>query len=204
MLITADRKIAQTCSFKFDSSKDPVYPNIPPGCDGHGITFQFPPLVTGDGRTGTWEESELPADMALSVYITSAARKWTLEWTYIVGEAGWTAEQIKFNLSNLRAYYTQSPSGSGGQCFIVNFKYGYHGDPGNSFSCRLNTIDISHKGPVMVPNGNWANSFRLRTDVKVGMQLWTKGLSKGLNSTKGTKTDVPGLKIGISINPKWE
>ena len=212
MLIIADTKIAGICSFRFDDSKklgSSEHPyKEPNGCRQDGITFQFPPLLDGDSRSGTWEEKELPADMSLSVYKTSAARKWTLTWTYIIGESGsdgsvWTAEQIKYNCSNLRAYYTQSYAGTGGKNFIVYFMYGYHGNPGGEFTCRLSTIDISHKGPMMAPDGNWANAFRLRTDVKVGMQLWTKG-AQALGSTKDVKTLVPGLKKGMSADPKWE
>jgi len=197
------------------------------------IKFQFPPRITSDGRTGSWQEEEMPGDQAVSVYKTSAARKMTLEWTYIVGEYGggslvdgvsesdkpWSAAEIKWNLSALRAYYSQY-FGTG-RGFIVEFLYGYHGDPNEVFTCRFSTLDFTHKGGIIIGGtynkatgkiieGTGNTAFPLRTDVKVSMQLWTLGAAPaGMGDEKNAKKksakfDIGGLRQTVGDRPQWE
>lgn len=243
MLIAADRTIVSAILFNMlrthpygvfrSQSKSKTVEDFSDRYPNTKIKFQFPPRITSDGRTGSWQEDEMTGDQAISVYKTSSARKMTLEWTYIIGEQGgggsltdnsgqaWTAAEIKWNLSGLRAYYTQS-FGTG-ESFIVQFLYGLYGDPGNAFTCRLGSIDMTHKGGLIMENNQGKTVFPLRTDVKVAMQLWTlgaMGIEKGAVDADGkpladshgkligglnsTKFEMDGLKKSVTSLPQWE
>jgi len=177
------------------------------------INFQFPPRITSDGRSGTWSEKEVPGDQAISIYKTSGARKFNLEWTYIIGESGssaatsqpWTAADIRKNLGLLRAYYSQVMTT--GTEYIVAFKYGYHGDTEQYFTCRLSTIDITHKGGLIM-EGSGKLVFPLRSDVKVAMQLWTRGARARKEGEADDKDDskfkIDGLFENMTAYPLWE
>ena len=202
MLTAADREIAKICVFEF--VKNSAYSPPAGAGDGKHMMFQFPPRVTSDGRSGSWTETELPADMPMAFYKTGSARKINLECVYIVGESSssgavWGAEQIKFQCSNLKAYFTQSLADQDN--FIIKFGYGYHGDPGSTFTCRLDNVDITHKGPYIALGGNWSQAYPLRTDVKITMKLWTQGAASMLGvdrpDPKDVKASIPGLATGI-------
>jgi hypothetical protein len=228
MLIPADRTIVSAIQFKmqkvhpyggwrggagFQSWRGQIptadYDQTKAGPQEFDIKFQFPPRITSDSRTGTWIESEMPGDQAIAVYQTSAARKMTLEWTYIIGESGgsdpdgsgWTGAEIKWNLSGLRSYYSQRFGD--GSAFIIRFLYGLHGDPGNYFTCRMTTIDFSHKGGLIITAGrggqlDGTTAFPLRTDVKVAMQLWTLGAAPQSKGEKKERADKQAAYKGTN------
>ena len=136
------------------------------------ILFQFPPKILSDNRTGTWDEIELPGSQPISIWKTSGARKWTLEWTYVVGARNWSVDQVRNQIVNLRSYYEAREDLLTN--FIVWFKIWKLGGS-SEMTCRLGNIDISHGKALYVPDNNIQMAHPVVTNIKVAMQLWTKG-----------------------------
>jgi len=177
---------------------------------GHGnvrtIEFQFPPKITTDNRTGTWVDTEMPGDQPFSAWKTSGARKIALEWTYIIGaSAKWDITRVRNQILTLRGYYT-APMETIDSAYIVMFKIWKLGgtDP---MSCRLGNIDISHGKALYIPTVNGAPNVHqahpVITNVKVGMQLWSKG-NAYVEDDKGQlpKASIDGLIDAVP--PDWQ
>jgi len=169
------------------------------------VLFQFPPKVTSDSRSGTWTETELPGDQPFSAWKTSGARKITLEWTYIIGATqAWDTEFVRKQILALRAYYTAQEEYAG--TYIVMLYLWKLGGP-KPMSCRLGSIDITHGKALYVPDGNLKLAHPVITNVKVGIQLWSKGnayrtFTSGNLLTIDKKFDVKGLVDPIP--PEWQ
>jgi hypothetical protein len=189
------------------------------GAAGWKIEFQFPPKMTSDNRSGTWEEEELPGDQPMQFWKTSGARKMLLSWTYVVGAtADWHVWRVRSNIIKLRSYYSAREDLSSN--FIVQFKMWKFGGA-ERMSCRLGNIDVSYGKALCLPTTDQlAASGNSHTDVikyahpvitniKVSMQLWSKGsapmedTSKSkFNVKKATKIDIKGLIDPIPID--WQ
>jgi hypothetical protein len=153
---------------------------------GFTVNFQFPPKILNDSRTGSWIETEVPGDQPIAVWKTSGARKWVLEWTYVVGAGKeWDVEKVRSQVVGLRDYWTYN--GNQASSLIVFFSIWGLGGSGE-MTCRLTNVDISH-GKAIYAGG--AVAYPVITNVKVSMQLWTKG---GDSAGAGKlKMDVPAL-----------
>ncbi|MCK9558574.1 MAG: hypothetical protein M0R50_11115 [Candidatus Cloacimonetes bacterium] len=188
-LLQIDRDLAEAASMQIGIEKDN---NV------RKISFQFPPKILSDGRSGTWDDSEQPGDQPISNWRTSGARKWTLEWTYVIGVNGWSTADVKKQILTLRGYYTKK--GELASTFIVGFKMWNLGGP-NPMSCRFGNIDISHGKALYIPSGNVNEAFPVITNVKVGMQLWTRGNAE-MDDGGPPKILINGLISAVP--PEWQ
>ena len=136
------------------------------------IKFQFPPKILNDSRTGSWFETEVPGNQPIATWKTSGARKWTLEWTYVVGARGWTVNDVRTQITAMRAYWTQRENLATN--FIVKFWIWKLGGP-DLMTCRLTNIDITHGKAIYVPDGDIKQAHPIITNIKTSMQLWTAG-----------------------------
>jgi hypothetical protein len=173
------------------------------------ILFQFPPKITNDSRTGTWEEVEIPGDQPISIWKTSGARKMSLEWTYVIGVNNWPVEKVKRQINEMRSYYTKKDKLI--DTFIVMLKIWAHGGK-EEMSCRLGNIDITYGKTLYFPGEDFSMAHPVITHIKVAIQPWTKGNAKK-ESTEGTaanaaadkgltlvgKINVPGLKSSVPL-----
>ena len=179
------------------------------GTPKNAIEFQFPPKVSNDNRTGTWQETLIPGDQPTQIITTAGARKWTLEWTYVVGAAGWSVGRVKRQILMLRNYYTASGTTIATH-YIVMFKMWKIGGR-NPMTCRLGDIDISYGKALYVPQKSinvpdYDQAYPVITNVKVNMQLWTRGnaMSMGIDN-KPALTDKIGLQGLTSYVPiSWQ
>jgi hypothetical protein len=195
-LLDIDTRLAKAVEFKIGRDKVRI------------VEFQFPPKITTDSRNGTWTETEMPGDQPFQAWKTSGARKITLEWSYIIGANGWDITKVREQILTLRGYYTASePLVS---TYIVMFKMWKLGgtDP---MSCRLGNIDISHGKALYVPivNGrpNVNQAHPVITNVKVGMQLWSRGNAP--QDTTGQPSQAQPPKVAIAglisaVPPDWQ
>jgi hypothetical protein len=168
------------------------------------IIFQFPPKILTDNRTGSWDEVELMGDQPVSIYKGSGARKFTLEWVYVIGAAGWDTNKVREQITTLRSYYTKS-SNSLLKGFIVKFKMWKFGG-NNPMTCRLGNIDISHGKALFVQDGDITMAHPVITTIKVAMQPWINGGSEGMKRVsdkytqkkdESTNTDFNVSKIDV-------
>jgi hypothetical protein len=211
-LLPIDAKLAELVIFTIGVENE--YIN-----SSNAIKFQFPPKIFSDNRSGTWQETQVPGDQPTQIIVTSGARKFALEWTYVIGMAGWTVDDVKHQVLMLRNYYTTRYNTS--THYIVMFKMWKLGGS-EPMSCRLSDIDISYGKAIYVPSTttsenstpDYEEAFPVVTNIKVGMQLWTRGnaISSKTNEKTGVVTAAPvvptdkinleGLKSAVPID--WQ
>lgn len=188
-LIAVDEALSSAVQFSFG--------------DFGGISFQFPPKITSDGRTGTWNEENLRGDQPNFTFDVSGPRLIRLEWIYIVGEravggsngGAWTTLDVKEQVSGLRSYFSSVEHLGKVEGLVVTYKHWLHGDPNNAITALIKTIDITHGKTIVVPNGNAADAYPLRTDCAVDLRLWTRG---GIDGRQGeTKVDIETLRDSL-------
>lgn len=76
------------------------------GIDGDfKIPFQFPPVITSDGKGMKWKETDAKLYEPIVNFDGANARKIQLKWKYVVTGAEWHPSKIKGILMRLRAYY---------------------------------------------------------------------------------------------------
>jgi hypothetical protein len=187
------------------------------------VVFQFPPIVTSDGRSAEWVERNLRGDQPVFVFKLSKAREIKLEWTYIVGmganggtlNGAWTTKDVKNQVSGLRNYFSK-PAGHGevaekagkfgakgatlGDSLVVTY---WHWQFGGSepMSALLKSINISHGKTIVVPEGTPDDAFALRTDISVELRLWEKGGrgdAKGEGLVGAGDDDDKGVKTDLT------
>ena len=189
------------------------------------ILFQFPPKVLTDSRTGSWFETELPGNQPIAIWKTSGARKWTLEWTYVIGASGWNTQKVRDQITNLRSYWSGRENLASN--FIVDFWIWKLGGKSH-MTCRLTNIDITHGKALYVEGNDYTMAHPVVTNVKVAMQLWTlggkdaAGAQADLDKKRADETaklakpvlgpdgkPVPGVKMAVSaiatgVLPGWQ
>jgi hypothetical protein len=196
-LLDIDTRLAKAVEFKI--GRDNV----------RTIEFQFPPKITTDSRAGTWTETEVPGDQPFQAWKTSGARKITLEWTYIIGANGWDVQKVRNQILTLRGYYT-APLETIVSAYIVMFKIWKLGgtDP---MSCRLGNIDISHGKALYIPTVNGSPNIHqahpVITNIKVGMQLWSRGNVPQDTTNQSPQAQPPKVAIAgliSAVPPDWQ
>lgn len=191
-----DRYLAKMVVFKIGEN-DGAYP----------IEFQFPPKITNDSRSGTWDEYEVIGSQPIAYWKSSGARKWVLEWTYIVGACGWNVLKVKEQVANLRKYWDLRSNQNYIGNLLVTFRMWKFGGA-QPMTCRLTNIDVSYGKAIYVPrveyniDGTYIEqpdattdlsdtdtyfAYPVVTNIKVSMQLWTKG-----GYDRGTVTGAAG------------
>jgi hypothetical protein len=161
---------------------------------GLPILFQFPPKILTDSRTGSWFETEVPGDQPIATWKVSGARKWSLEWTYVIGANGWDINKVRTQIVNIRSYWTARENLASN--FIVNFSIWKLGGVEN-MTCRLTNVDVTHGKALYIPTDSsgspqYREAHPVITNIKVSMQLWTAGgnslynqATTGLQQTQG-------------------
>ena len=73
------------------------------------VAFQFPPKVTSDNRSASWEEKSSPglSEPLVTFLQGSSAREISLDITYIVDGNIWTCSKIKDQINLIRGYYAR-------------------------------------------------------------------------------------------------
>jgi len=144
------------------------------------VDFQFPPKILNDGRSGTWEEYPFPGSQPIAYWKTSGARKWSLEWSYVIGARGWDTSKVKTQITSIRSYWEMRKGENYAGNLIVRFwMWKLGGD--KYMTCRITDIDVTHSKAIYVPNGGLSmddrkSAYPVVTNVKVAMQIWTNGL----------------------------
>jgi hypothetical protein len=207
-LLSTDTNLANRVVFKIGTDAG----------DANTIKFQFPPKILSDNRSGTWIEAEIPGDQPVQIWKTSGARKFVLEWTYIIGVNNWSTEKVRGEIIKLRNYYTRKGPTATADDLIVFFKmWKFGGD--KEMTCRLGAINVSHGKALYIPNdGSEPTNDQLDrahpvvTNIKVDMQLWTRGNATEAETNKRTdasgktttsdKIDIKGL-LG-AVPTEWQ
>lgn len=161
----------------------------PSRTEARAIQFQFPPKVTNDSRDGEWEEKSAGPNSGdkIAVYKSANPRRITLEWTYIVGFAGWTIDDIKTELKTMRGYFRNpfieniegddagARAEQANSPLVINLLlWDIGGDEPMSF--RMSSASCKH-GPTLV-NGRSINEpgigrvFPLKTEVSAEFKSW--------------------------------
>jgi hypothetical protein len=149
------------------------------GQGDHAVKFQFPPRILSDNRRGTWGEGEQQGTEPIAVFKTSGPREITLSWTYIAAGGEFTPTVIANEVHYIRGYFASVRDRKERQRNLVcYFKYILFGSQ-NSWTARINSIDVKHGDTIVTEIGDRAfradASFPLRTDITVDLRLWTKG-----------------------------
>jgi hypothetical protein len=120
--------------------------------------------------------------------------------------AGWTVDDVKLQVLKLRNYYTTRENWA--THYIVMFKMWKLGGS-EPMSCRLSDIDVSYGKAIYVPSTttsenstpDYEEAFPVVTNIKVGMQLWSRGnaISSVINEKTGVITASP-VKSTDKIN----
>jgi hypothetical protein len=161
------------------------------------ILFQFPPKILTDSRTGSWFETEIPGDQPIATWKVSGARKWSLEWTYVVGANGWDVNKVREQIVNIRSYWTARENLASN--FIVTFSIWKLGGV-EDMTCRLTNIDVTHGKALYVPTDSggspqYREAHPVITNIKASMQLWTAGGSSkfGKAATETEKKAIASM-----------
>lgn len=76
---------------------------------GKNWPFQFPPRVTADSKTATWEETDRVSYEPIAYWMGAKARALTLETVYFVtGEKKWSGAEIAKIAHAAKAYFYRS------------------------------------------------------------------------------------------------
>lgn len=136
------------------------------------LEFQFPPKITSDGRSGTWNEKPGMGTEPIAVFGTSGPREITLGATYIVdGSSGWNINRIHDQIRKARGYYAQIRKDGSTRNLVLHLKmWGIGGN--EPVSARLTNIGVKY-GDAIVGTGD--DAFPLRTDLTLDIRIWTMG-----------------------------
>ncbi len=178
------------------------------------IKFQFPPKILNDSRTGSWFETEVPGNQPIATWKTSGARKWTLEWSYVIGADGWSVTKVRDQIIHMRSYWSTREDLATN--FIVTFWIWKLGGK-EKMTCRLTNIDITHGKALYIPPGDTSNAHPVITNIKAAMQLWTQGgddfgaaktalSNRQTEFTKKLGNEVKMDLVGLAekVNPDWQ
>ena len=111
-LTSADRDIVSSINISIGLST--------PKCQVSGISgdfripFQFPPIITSDGKSMSWKTKNVQLYEPMINYDGASARKIQLKWKYIITGNEWNPYRIKGILTHLRAYYYRALDAKGG------------------------------------------------------------------------------------------
>lgn len=183
------------------------------------VAFQFPPKFSSDTRKGTWaSEQTRGPDSGMAMWSTVGPREITMTWTYVVDGGKWTVSRIKENIGLVRGYYAlQNYNASSDERLVIGFRAWAIGGNG-IFSARLTgAVDVKYSDTyVSAINSNPAGmynldalsfddqeTFPLRTDITIGLALWTRngGLpSVDGNGDKGIDQAIRGLRATETVD----
>lgn len=139
---------------------------------GSKIKFQFPPKVSTDTRTATWEEHDAAGTEEIAIFMGSRERIFQIEWTYIVGavDGTWGIEKVSGECSKARNYFfgavTDATNGP-----VAKVKLASHGDPDKPMTMRLSDLNIKHGTAYVFEDGK---SYPLRTDIAMTAKIFTQ------------------------------
>lgn len=151
---------------------------------GAKIEFQFPPKVSTDTRTATWEEIDAASTEEVGIFMGSRERVFQIEWTYMVGAISrtWNIEKVAGECSKTRNYFygavADSTTGP-----IAKVKLASHGDPDTPMTMRLSDLNIKHGTAYVLEDDK---AFPLRTDIAMTAKIWTQKDGSGSGSDSGS------------------
>jgi len=161
-LTDIDKNLAEAVVFNFKTNLD----------ETSTIEFQFPPRLTSDGKGADWVEKGQRDGTTIDAYRTAKARSFTIEWTYLCGMgAGWTTDKVKNNVEKIKKYFYREGDDIATEVIILLNFWKFGGE--KEQPCRMDTVTISHGQTILVPDGEVALAYPLRTDIKADMKLFT-------------------------------
>jgi len=150
----------------------------------NSVSFQFPPRILTDNRRGEWVGADLPGNEPVSNYKSSSAREFTVKWSYVVGELGgsnetgkpiiWTTTDVKKQVLGLRSYFGKSSLTGKSDNLVIFFNLWLYGGP-KEMCTRMLSVNVSHGTTIVVPDGDTALAYPLRTDISVDLRIWNRG-----------------------------
>ena len=170
-----DKVLAMMASFKND-------------VNGETISFQFPPHITGESNSSTWEDQDIWAIEPLKIHKGSQGRSLTMKWEYIATDSVWTAEKIADNLRKLKGYFFKFTEE---KYPIVILKYGTITPIALNF--RMMSLDIAYSDEIVDNEGY----HPFRTEVTTKLELATR-----INSFAGGEEKMP-VKPLKNAEPEW-
>ena len=165
------------------------------GGDGGGngstfVEFQFPPRITSDGRAVEWSEVNPTGGKEQATTNKLKERRLTLEWTYIVGMAGWSSEKVKKNVALTRTYFDAAFIANIWLDMAIKLKLWLLGGS-QEMSFRATSVETTYGKAIIVPNGDVDRAYALRTDMRLNLISWTGGLDAQTIGDVAAKT-LPG------------
>jgi hypothetical protein len=156
--------------------------------NGHEIRFQFPPKITQESNSSTWEEKDLWAIEPLYIHKGSSGRKITMKWEYVATDPSWDAQRIGNMLRDLKSYFFEFKR----ELYpVAEVSFGTVIPIPTNF--RIYDVSIAYSDELINNNG----IHPLHTTVTVSLGLATK---VNESTTKESKLEVPPLGDAI---PQW-
>lgn len=182
----------------------------PPAIDGFPstfINFQFPPIISSDSKSASWDPRDVKSYEPLMIWNGATARKITLTYTYIVvesneGENGFktgTPKFIRDQLQSIKGYFYRDMVGTTGSGFIphVRLKCYSHIDGTSGLSTWiLDNVQINPSGPV-IKDGQ--DTLHLKNEVTLSMMLISQIVPLG-DAVDGFVIDTRIMKKPLT---KW-
>ena len=157
------------------------------------IKFQLPPKVNSDSRRGTWAEGELRGTEPFAAFSTSGPREISLAWTYVVDGGAWTGAKIAEQVRAIRGYFAQVRAVGETRNLVVKFKMWKLGGD-EPISCRIVDIDVKPSDTIV---GTGDDAYPLKTDIVIGLRLWTKGAAAGAEKVQNIN------QLNDTETPDW-
>ena len=158
------------------------------GGGGKSIEFQFPPRVISDNKHLNWKLTDVKSYEQQAIYLSSNARKVSLEWDYIV-YGQWNYTKIREQLSNIKqiAYFTQTTSTTESG-FLKVKAYGL--SPSDS-TWRTDDIDIKYSEERILSDGDL---WPLKSTVSLNIHSFTN-VGDLIGGSETVYLNIPGLKL---------
>lgn len=184
------------------------------------IDFQFPPKITSDSRSATWDESGIVGREPIANIVTPGPRVLSMNFSYLVEAIGnertnqisragdpingnnvWTIQRIRTQLNRLRGYFlgnndsTYSP-------WVIKLKYDWITGRGGEFdylTFRMSDVNVKYSD-TLVGNREYGY-FPKSCDVTIDLKMWTKG-GKESNDSNDDNDNVVQRVNGLRKLPQ--
>lgn len=172
ILAPIDQQLAQAVSIDFVDSPTPVS-GFPLGAGR--LLLQFPPKILSDSKSANWEEKPLASFEPLSMWMGAAARKITMEITYVVSGDSFSTAQIAFYTKKVKAYFYRGLDKGANDIPIVKLKFYDHVGTQSPADFRLLDVNITH-GETIIKDSKGV--FPLLTKINISAALVTQAEGK--------------------------
>lgn len=172
-----DRTLAQAVQIVFSDNPETAS-GLPLG--ESPLPLQFPPRIVSDSKTADWQETFKGSWEPQAVWKGSTARKVTVEITYIVDGAQFTAGKIALYTKQCKGYFYRTITDS---VPVVRMKFYSHVGTSIPGDFRLLDVTVTHGDGAIIQDTD--GTFPLLTKI---------AMTGALITTIDRKQEIPGLQ----------